>query len=135
MKALTFAAFGFFLWAGQALAQPADPSGVYLSQSGETRVRIAKCGQAYCGTIVSVQGEARDINNPDAKMRNRSLVGVRMISNIQPSGDGFTGDLYNYKDGRTYTGKMRFKSGKAMELSGCVLGGLICRSQTWARIN
>jgi len=111
-----------------------DPSGTYLSESGETRVRIARCGQAYCGTIISVRGDAKDANNPDASLRGRSLVGVQMISDIRPSGEGFTGQLYNYKDGKTYTGKMSF-AGKTMQLSGCVLGGLICRSQTWAKLN
>jgi len=134
MKSLSLAAFSLFMLAGSAYAQAQDPSGTYLSESGETRVRIARCGQVYCGTIVSVQGEAKDVNNPDASLRGRSLVGIQMISNIQPSGDGFTGQLYNYKDGKTYTGKMTF-AGKAMQLSGCVLGGLICRSQTWAKLN
>lgn len=134
MKSLPFAALGFFLLAGAAFAQAQDPSGTYLSESGETRVRIAKCGQVYCGTILSVQGQPKDVNNPDAGLKERSLVGIQMISNIQPSGDGFTGQLYNYKDGKTYTGKMTF-AGKSMQLSGCVLGGLICRSQTWAKVN
>ncbi|MBM1173358.1 DUF2147 domain-containing protein [Microvirga arabica] len=118
-----------------ASAQPADPSGTYLSETGETRVRIARCGGAYCGTIISVQGEAKDVNNPDPKLKSRNLVGIQMISNIQPAADGFTGQLYNYKDGKTYNGKMSFAGGKAMQLSGCVLGGLICRSQTWAKVN
>jgi len=135
MKHAIPAAFGLVLLALPVQAQPADPSGTYLSESGDTRVRIAKCGAAYCGTIVSVQGEAKDVNNPDPKLKGRNLVGVQMISNIQPSGDGFTGQLYNYKDGKTYTGKMSFAGGKAMQLSGCVLGGLICRSQTWAKVN
>lgn len=134
MKSLSLAALGLFLLAGSAHAQALDPSGTYLSESGETRVRIAKCGEAYCGTIVSVQGDIKDVNNPDANQRERSLVGVQMISNIQPSGNGFTGQLYNYKDGKTYTGKMTF-AGKALQLSGCVMGGLICRSQTWAKLN
>ncbi len=134
MKPLTLAALSFFLLAGVAQGQSADPSGTYLSESGETRVRIAKCGSVYCGTIISVQGDAKDVNNPDASLKNRSLVGVQMISNIQPSGQGFTGQLYNYKDGKTYNGKMTF-AGKAMQLSGCVLGGLICRSQTWTKVN
>jgi uncharacterized protein (DUF2147 family) len=133
MKSLSLAALGLLLLTGAAHAQAQDPSGTYLSETGETRVRIARCGQAYCGTIVSVQGEAKDVYNPDANLKNRSLVGVQMISNIQPSGDGFTGQLYNYKDGKTYTGKMTF-AGKAMQLSGCVLGGLICRSQTWTKV-
>ena len=28
-----------------------------------------------------------------------------------------------------------FSGGNDLELSGCVLGGLICRSQTWKRVN
>ena len=135
MKSLSLTALALVLLVGTAQAQSADPSGTYLSESGETRVRIARCGSAYCGTIVAVQGEAKDVNNPDPKLKTRNLVGVPMISNIVPSGDSFTGSLYNYKDGKTYTGKMRFKGGNAMELSGCVLGGLICRSQTWTKVN
>jgi len=134
MKALILATFCLCLLTGAARAQAQDPSGTYLSESGETRVRIARCGQAYCGTIVSVQGDPKDVNNPDAALRGRSLVGVQMIFNLRPSGDGFTGQLYNPKDGRTYTGKMTF-AGKAMQLSGCVMGGLLCRSQTWAKVN
>ncbi|QFU16256.1 DUF2147 domain-containing protein [Microvirga thermotolerans] len=133
--AVLAATLGLAVLAGPALAQSADPSGIYLSESKETRVRVAKCGNAYCGTIVSVQGEAKDVNNPDPNLRGRNLVGVQMITDIRPSGDGFTGQLYNYKDGKTYTGKMSFKGGNAMQLSGCILGGLICRSQTWTKIN
>ncbi len=133
MRQAIYAACGLVLLALPASAQPADPSGTYLSETGETQVRIAKCGTAYCGTIISVQGEAKDMNNPDPKLKGRNLVGIQMISNIQPSGDGFTGQLYNYKDGKTYTGKMTF-AGKSMQLSGCVLGGLICRAQTWAKV-
>ncbi len=134
MKSAILAAFSLLLLTGAAQAQTSDPSGTYLSETGETRVRVTKCGSAFCGTIVAVQGEAKDVNNPDAGKRGRSLVGVQMISNIQPAGDGFTGQLYNYKDGKTYNGKMSFKDGNTMQLSGCVLGGLICRSQTWTKV-
>ena len=135
MKSILFAALGTLVLAGPALAQAQDPSGTYLSETGDTRVRIAKCGGAHCGTIIAVQGETKDVNNPDPKMQTRNLVGVQMISNIVPASDGFTGSLYNYKDGKTYSGKMSFKGGNAMQLSGCVLGGLICRSQTWTKVN
>jgi uncharacterized protein (DUF2147 family) len=134
MKPATLSVLCLFLSLGAAQAQPSDPSGIYLSETGETRVRIAKCGEVHCGTILSVQGEAKDVNNPDAGLKSRNLVGIHMISDIRPAPDGFTGKLYNYKGGRTYTGKMTF-AGKAMQLSGCVLGGLICRSQTWAKVN
>ncbi|MGO4571470.1 DUF2147 domain-containing protein [Microvirga sp. 2TAF3] len=135
MKPALLAALGLLVLAGSAHAQSADPSGTYLSESGETHVRVARCGAVYCGTITAVKGEAKDVNNPDPKLKGRNLVGVQMISDIRPSGEGFTGQLYNYKDGKTYTGKMSFKGGNAMQLSGCILGGLICRSQTWTKVN
>ncbi len=119
-----------------AAAQTSDPSGTWQSESGDTRVRIARCGEAYCGTIIAVRGEAKDVNNPSEALRSRNLVGVRMIDNIRPvQGGGFQGALYNFRDGKTYTGKMNLKSPSAMELSGCVMGGLICRSQTWTKVN
>ncbi|MDJ1157163.1 DUF2147 domain-containing protein [Chelatococcus sp. SYSU_G07232] len=123
--------------AGQARAQAQDVIGTWLSESKETRVRVAPCGAALCGTIVWVKGDARDENNPNAALRTRSLVGVQMMTDIRPSGapGEYAGSLYNYKDGKTYSGRMKVKGGNALELSGCVLGGLICRGQTWSRVN
>jgi uncharacterized protein (DUF2147 family) len=116
-----------------ALAQ--DPSGTWLSQSGDTRVRIARCGTAYCGTIVAVRSNLKDENNPNPALRTRSLVELQMISGLQAAGEGaWSGSLYNYTDGKTYSGKMRLVSPTALELSGCVMG-VICRSQTWSRVN
>jgi uncharacterized protein (DUF2147 family) len=120
--------------AGPALAQSGDPSGTWLSQSGETRVRIARCGGVYCGTIVAAS-HPKDANNPDPAKRDRSLVGVQMITDVKPSGDGFSGQLYNPQDGKTYTGKLKLVTPQSLELSGCVMGGLFCRAQTWTRVN
>jgi uncharacterized protein (DUF2147 family) len=134
MKLNRFAALGALVLATSAHGQSVDPSGTWLSQSGETRVRIARCGAAYCGTITA-SALATDVNNPDASKRDRKLVGVQMITDIKPAGDGFSGQLYNIQDGKTYTGKLKLTDPKTMELSGCVMGGLICRSQTWTKVN
>ena len=40
------------LFAGLALpATAGDPTGTWLTQGGKSRVRIANCGRALCGTI------------------------------------------------------------------------------------
>ena len=136
MRLSIIAALASAFLAVPAVAQTADPSGVWQSETGDTRVRIARCGDAYCGTIIAVRGETKDVNNPNEALRSRNLVGVRMIDEIRPvQGGGFQGQLYNFRDGRTYSGKMNLKSASALELSGCVLGGLICRSQTWTKAN
>lgn len=121
------------LAAAPALAQ--EPVGTFVSQSGDTRVRFAPCGNQICGTIVSVRGQTRDEKNEDASLRGRNLVGVRMIT-MRPAGaNAWQGTLYNFQDGKTYNGRMSMPNANSMSLSGCVLGGLICRSQTWTRVN
>ncbi len=119
------------LGAGPAAAQ--DVTGVWLSQTGETRVRIAACGAELCGTVIWQQTPGKDVNNPEAAKRDRPIVGIRMIFGMKKSGNEWNGQLYNFQDGKTYTGKMTLSGAGAMQLGGCVLGGLICRSQTWTR--
>ena len=135
MKVAGFAVLAVLTLPPAAGAQGGDPSGVWLSQGGETKVRIARCGPAWCGTVVWVSGPPKDSHNPDPAKRDRDLVGMQMISNIRASPDGFVGILYNFQDGRTYSGRMKLKGPDAMELAGCVLDGLVCRAQTWTRTN
>lgn len=116
-------------------ANAQTPVGTFVSQSGDTRVRFSDCGGQICGTIVAVRGQATDEKNENVLLRGRSLVGVRMIT-MRPNGaDTWQGTLYNYQDGKTYNGRMTMSGAGSMSLSGCVLGGLICRSQTWTRLN
>jgi uncharacterized protein (DUF2147 family) len=89
MKRAVLAAFGLIALALPAKAQSTDPSGTWLTQSGDTRVRIAKCGAVYCGTIVSSTFQ-KDTNNTDPGLRDRNIVGVRMIWDAKPDGDGYS---------------------------------------------
>src|SRR3954447_7725952 len=119
--------------AAPAAAQKLSPAGTWLSQTGDTRVRIAPCGRQLGGTIAWVKSPGKDVHNPDPAQRGRDLVGLRMIT-MSPSGaEQWKGTLYRYTDGRTFSGSMKMTGQNTMELSGCVAGGLICRSQTWTR--
>ena len=121
--------FGF---ATTAFAAP--PDGTWLSGSGKTKIKIASCGSQYCGTIVWVQGpETKDVNNPDESKRNRNLIGLQMVYEMAADGDGYKGSLYNYLNGKTYTGKLNTDGGNELNLSGCVLGGLLCQTEKWTR--
>jgi uncharacterized protein (DUF2147 family) len=122
------------LGGGAARAQAPDVAGTWLTEGGRSQVRIAPCGSARCGTIIWTVAEAKDVHNPDPARRAKSLVGLQMIRNARAGAEGWTGALYNPLDGRTYTGRMRIIAAGQLELSGCVLAGLICRSQTWTRL-
>ena len=117
---------------GSALAQ--DVNGLWLTERGLSRVRVARCGADLCGTIIGTAREANDTRNPDLALRGRSLVGVQLLAGARREGETWTGRLYNPLDGRTYVGKMRLTGPDTLELAGCILGGLICQAQTWTRL-
>ena len=107
---------------GAVLAQ--DVAGTWLRESGASRVRFAKCGEALCGTLAWL----KDTNGP-------AKVGQRIFYDMKPSGDGkWSGSAFNPEDGKTYSGTMTL-AGDRLTTSGCVLGGLICRSVVWNRAN
>lgn len=56
------------------------------------------------------------------------MCGAKKVSNGQ-----YKGDLTSLEDGRTYTGIVAIKRSK-LDLSGCVLGGLICKEEEWPKV-
>jgi uncharacterized protein (DUF2147 family) len=133
MRALLMAAAAAMTLCG-GTAYAAEPTGVWLSESRQTKVQIAPCGGAFCGSIVWVAEDVGDVRNPDPALRRRSLVGVRMIYDMLPDGKRYRGRLYNYTNGKTYSGTLEVVGDGALKLEGCVMG-LFCRSQTWTRAN
>jgi uncharacterized protein (DUF2147 family) len=127
-----------------APALAADPNGTWLTEPGTSRIRIANCGGALCGTIIwlkePLDAETRqarlDKANADSAKRSRPLMGVSIVIGMKPSGaDKWAGQVYNAEDGKTYTGSITMQGANALKLEGCALGGLICKSQTWTRVN
>lgn len=128
--------------ASLGLASPAlagDPTGLWQTPTNGGQVRIARCGQALCGTLVisdHIRREpaARDDRNKDASRRNRPLRGLTMLS-------GFTGgptewrggSVYNPADGGTYRGTITLTNDNTLRLRGCIVAPL-CKTQVWTRV-
>lgn len=118
---LLLAALGL-LSATPAFAQQA--TGLWLRDNGLSQVRIAPCGKALCGTVAWVQDPSR-----------ASEIGKRVFFDMMPGkGAGvWEGKAFNPEDGRDYSGKMVLE-GDVLKTSGCVFGGLICKSVNWTRV-
>jgi uncharacterized protein (DUF2147 family) len=138
-----FAAAALFMLMGSGAALAADPSGMWLTQNGASRIRLADCGGALCGTIVWLKepngdnGKPKtDQNNSDQSKRSRPLIGVQIVLGMKPAGtDKWSGQVYNAEDGKTYSGNLTFSGGDSLQLQGCALGGLVCKGQTWTKAN
>ena len=132
-------AIGVSAFAAPANAQ--SPAGVWLTKDQDAHVRIAGCGRAICGTIVWLKepndesGKPKaDKNNSDQSKRGRPLIGVQIVLGMKPAGtDKRSGQVYNAEDGKTYSGSLTLQNARSLKLEGCVLGGLICKGQTWTR--
>jgi uncharacterized protein (DUF2147 family) len=118
-------------------AQAGDPAGLWRSESGLSRYQVRHCGQGICVKIVwIVEGPAvRDIHNPNPALRNRPVMGIDIVSRSHATGPNrWDGNIYNFKNGQTYSGWAEMISEDQMQMAGCVLGGLICLRQRLFRM-
>lgn len=124
----------FLAFAGGAVAQMAEPSGVWIVANGNARVRVGPCGEAYWGVIDWARNPNVDKNNPDPAKRSRPVIGMPILLEMKPAGPNeWKGEIYNAENGKTYDGKMSVAGPDALKISGCVFGGLFCGGQTWER--
>jgi len=124
-------------------ARAADATGTWYTQDGDSQVRVSNCGGALCGALVWLKEPSdpetgrpkTDKNNTDASKQGRPLIGVPIVLGMKPSGtpDKWDGSVYNASDGKTYNGSFTMTGANTAELKGCIMGGLICKSQTWTR--
>ena len=124
-KILLAAAFG--LIAGAASADPIE--GLWQTQPDEgafAHVQITPCGGAFCGTITRAFKDKAEFQSPN--------IGKQIVIDMVPQGEGkYKGKVLRPADNKIYNGKASV-SGNTMQLAGCVAGGLICKNQTWAKL-
>lgn len=120
-------AAGFALAAGAASADPIE--GIWQTQPDEgafAHVTIAPCGPAYCGTISRTFKDGAEYQSPN--------LGRQIVIGMAPQGGGaYEGRVWRPANDKVYNGKASV-AGDRMSLAGCVAGGLICKSQTWVKV-
>jgi len=139
--ALLIAIATAFLAAPSARAQGAgEPTGVWLTQAGDARVRVSKCGGGICGVIVGLKdpidpatGKPQvDDKNPNPALKKRPMIGLPLFSGMQPAGPNkWSGQIYNADDGSTYASSVTAISADSLRVEGCV--GALCGGETWTR--
>jgi len=122
-------------------AYAGDPTGIWLTQQGDARVRVSRCGSGMCGAIIGLRDPIdeetgrppTDKHNPDPARRSRSLIGVQLILGMQPAGpDKWSGRIYNADDGKVYAGSIQLTGPASLKIQGCV--AVFCGSETWTRV-
>ena len=117
-------------------ALAADPTGDWRVQDGVADIRVAECNGSMWGVVVweKVPG-GHDKNNPDASKQSRPTLGMPTLLDMKKTAgvDQWEGQVYNAKDGQTYTAKIKPADADHLEIQGCVLG-FLCGGETWTRV-
>src|SRR4051812_35434183 len=96
MTRLAFLASVFIalLAAPAARAQTGDPSGIWLTQAGDAKVRVSKCGTHICGVVVWLREPINPANgrpmvddkNPNPALAARPMIGLPLFTDMRISG-------------------------------------------------
>jgi len=126
------------MFAALAAAAPPSIEGDWVTADRSAVVRIAPCGPRLCGMVVRILARGpnvprTDVNNPDARLRSRPLIGLTVLSGFAGSGANWTGGrAYDAKSGRSYRASLTGNGDGSLTVTGCVL--FICQSQRWLRV-
>jgi uncharacterized protein (DUF2147 family) len=118
------------LIAGQPAAA-AEVFGTWKSPKNSVHLDIRPCGQQACGFVIWASPGA----DADArKGSGKPLVGQQLLRDFRPDKAGWRGKVYAPDLNRTFTGTAKLLDDDRLEAKGCVLGGLICKTQIWQRV-
>lgn len=99
---------------------------------GNMQIRIAPCGQTLCGTVL----RASDKQKARAEAGSGTdLVGATLIHHIRAVGPGrYTAKVFVADKNMNANGTIVQVSPDQLNVKGCVVLGLFCKSQQWTRI-
>lgn len=130
---------GIVLASGLACLNPAmaaDPTGDWRVADGVANIRVAQCNGSMWGVVAwEKKPGGRDENNPDASKKNRPTLGMPILLDMKKKAgvDQWEGEVYNAKDGQTYSATITPAGDDQLEIKGCVLG-FLCGGETWTRV-
>ena len=110
--------------ASASLAAEAPFLGDWARADGKTKIHVASCGAAICARNTWVR---RGVSG--------EKVGDRLILRVKPAGAGkWSGNALDPQRNQTYTITVHVAD-KRMTTKGCAMGGLMCESMKWRRLN
>jgi uncharacterized protein (DUF2147 family) len=123
--------------------------GTWRTADGRALIEIYSCGAKICGRVAwlrepnfpaddreGLAGKPRiDRYNPNAELRNRRVLGLRIMEGFMRMGDNRweQGTIYNADTGRTYRSRMTLLSPDRLDLHGYIGIPLFGKSSIWTR--
>lgn len=105
--------------------------GTWRNPMGTVQVRTSACGEQLCGWVVWASPEAlqdaRDSGIPN-------LVGTMLLQDYRrQTATRWQGRVFVPDMGGTFYSRIDLLGPASIKVSGCILHGLLCKSQVWQR--
>jgi len=121
---------------GISSAAAIEPTGDWRVADGVANIRVAPCNGSMWGVVAWEKTPGGvDSNNPDVSKQNRPTLGMPILIDMKkkPGQDQWEGQVYNAKDGQSYSATITPIGTDQLEIKGCVLG-FLCGGETWTRV-
>jgi uncharacterized protein (DUF2147 family) len=114
-------------------AAGATLEGSWRNPGGSVVVAVAPCGEAWCGRVHWASEKAV----ADARRGGTDpLVGSELLSDLVPAGDGrWKGRMFVPDLNRSSHAELRLLGPDTVKVTGCAALGIVCKSQTWTRVD
>jgi uncharacterized protein (DUF2147 family) len=129
------------LAAPEARAQAGgEVSGIWLTQAGDAKVRVSRCGGGICGVVVWLRDPINpatgkpqvDDKNPNPSLARRPMIGLPLFIGMQAAGPNkWSGQIYNADDGSIYASNVSLAGPDTLRVEGCM--GALCGGENWTR--
>lgn len=116
-------------------AHAAQPiAGRWLTEDGSAIIQVGPCGASTCGKIATVVkhrpgAPTTDVNNPDARLRDRPMIGLPILSGFSQAGNEWRGRIYDPRNGKSYKSIVTRGENDTLRVKGCI--AFICQTQIW----
>ena len=115
-------------------AAQAALEGQWRNPKGSVVVKVAPCGNSWCGTVVDASAKAKASAR---KGGTPNLIGTRILTGLRPAGDDrFKGQVFDPKRNIRAPATIKVIGPNAIEVKGCAIAGiLLCKEQRWTRVS
>jgi uncharacterized protein (DUF2147 family) len=120
----------------------ADPTGVWLTEAGDAKIHVSRCGSGLCGTIVWLKAPIDpatgrpqiDDKNSDPALARRPIIGINIFKGMKSVTERkWSGRIYNADNGKTYASDVTLAGARKLEVRGCVMA-VLCGGETWTKL-
>jgi uncharacterized protein (DUF2147 family) len=131
-KLLTALATALALAAAPAAAQ-ANIEGHWTNPKHTTLVRVARCdGGSYCAVVLKASAKAQANAR---KGGTEHFIGTEILR-VKDTGKGlYKGKAFDPESNLHVPATVRFVEASTIEIQGCALFGLVCKTQRWTKVD